>query len=216
VEFQLSSDTGGEQRVRQLGLEPFHYLLFAGRLVPEKRIGDIIRAVCRGTNPYCLAIAGEGAQDHLKLLKMNVAGDRRIRFLGHHDPRTIRSLMRYSLGFISASELEGFSMALLECVAEAAPAIVSDIAPHRELFGSYPAYDMFSPRGDIDALAARINSLANAPNTFRERALRIRTSIARQFPVQRMIDQTESVLNSAALRFSMRPRTANGLPRQLS
>lgn len=202
VDFESSLEEGQQGRVRQLGLEPRRYLLYAGRLAPEKRIGDVIQAVCRASRPCCFAIAGEGDRDYTARLRLAAGRDTRIRFLGHQDRSTVRSLMRHCVAFISASELEGFSMALLECVAEGAPAIVTDIAPHRELLSSWPDYDLFFPRGDIAMLSLRIQQILEVPERFRDQAKRIRTVVAREFPIDRMIDQTESVLISAALQRS--------------
>lgn len=198
VEFEQSRDSDGEQCVRELGLVPNTYLLYAGRLVPEKRIADIISAVRQVPGGCHLAIAGDGDRDYLDYLKRVTGGDPRIRFLGHHSQFAVRNLMRHSMAFISASELEGFSVALLEAVAEMAPAIVSNIASHIELFSSYPSYDLFFPKGDVKALCDRIRSVMDKPNEFRCRALKIRTLIAHRLPIEKMINQTENVLISAS------------------
>jgi len=134
-------------------------LLSVGRLTPWKGLGTAVRAVglarSRGVDAT-LTIAGEG--DHREALtnlvsELGLGGV--VRFVGH--TRAVADLHRDHDAFLFPSESEGLGNALLEAMASARPAIVSDIAPSREAAG--PAALRFRP-GDEAALAAAIGRVA--------------------------------------------------------
>ena len=53
--------------------------------------------------------------------------------------------------YVTASELEGMPSSLLECMERARPAVVSDIPPHRELFGQIEGLILKAPQAIVQA-----------------------------------------------------------------
>ena len=139
----------------------------AGRLVPRKRMLDVVRAFGR---------AGSRAQEqlHLRLLPslVNSSADDDALFtelaheatllesagstvLVHRTASEQHDYRPYSI-YVCASEYEGFSMTPIEAIYCGRPALMSDIPAHREIAAALSPDDpfgaLFAPR-DVDALA---------------------------------------------------------------
>ncbi len=143
--------------LRTFDLTPQSFISYVGRLVPEKRIEDVIVAFRRVNTAYKLAIVGESGSKpgYMERLSRVAEGDSRIVFTGHQRGLALNTLYQRASAFVLASELEGLPMSLLEAMERGIPAVVSDIPPHRELLGSIKGYDLFFPCKDIDTLASR-------------------------------------------------------------
>ena len=205
IDFAAQDRPGRPEVLREWGLMPRGYVLFVGRLVPEKRVEDIVRAVRLGRVPTTLAVVGDGPSDYVARVRRLADGDGRVVFLGIQDRPAIRELIRGACATVSASELEGMPLSLLESVAQGIPAIASDIPPHREAFATAPGYGLFFPTGDVAALATRLRHVVERQADERARAEAIRSALARVFAVGRMIEETERVLVRAYRRSPPEP-----------
>lgn len=180
-------------------LRPQRYLLFVGRLVPEKRVEDLLAAFGAIDYDGQLAIAGAGTPRYVRALRELAGRDRRVLMLGWQDPPRVRELLRHALAFVSASELEGLPLALLECVAQGVPAITSDIRPHREVLEPLGAGELFFAATDVGRLARRLREVTAEPAPHRERALRARSKLEQHFSIDSVVERTEEVLVKAAV-----------------
>jgi glycosyltransferase involved in cell wall biosynthesis len=136
------------------------YVLFAGRIVPEKRIDDLVVAFRSLPGDVRLVIAGgSGAADaYARHVGELAADDPRVRLLGHVERADLEVLYAHAEAFVLPSVLEGMPVALLEAAAAGAPVIASDIPPHREILDGGPGRRLF-PIGDRAALAAMLESV---------------------------------------------------------
>jgi glycosyltransferase involved in cell wall biosynthesis len=195
------AERGVDQAVLgRFGLEPSGYVLFVARLVPEKRVEDLLAAFRRVDTPCRLAIVGEGGytDGYVARLRTATAGDPRVVFTGFQSGETLDALFRSARVYVLPSELEGQPMSLLECMAYGVPAVVSDIPPHRELLADLPGYDLFFPPRDVHALADRLaRSLAGIAQ-YRAVASRARRVLDGSHSVRVVADATERVLGEAA------------------
>jgi glycosyltransferase involved in cell wall biosynthesis len=196
-------------------LEPFgltagRYFLCLGRLVPEKRIEDAIAAFARIGAPYRLAIVGAGSYTDGYVARLHdlAARDPRIVFTGFQSGATLRALQAHAAALISASELEGLPMSVLECLDRGVPAILSDIAPHRELVERVPEYDLFHPVADVEALAARLRAVAAQPAEHRLIAESARAAVRNAFSWSAIADRTEEALFAVVERYRCRATAA--------
>jgi glycosyltransferase involved in cell wall biosynthesis len=122
------------------GLKGKDYILFLGRLVPEKRVDLLIRAYreLKRTSPEIegvkLIIAGgSSATDaHVRSLKALSEEEPDIHFVGFVSGAEKEELLTNALIFALPSSLEGFPIALLEAKSSGLFCLVSDISPHRE------------------------------------------------------------------------------------
>ena len=122
--------------VKSSGLTPGKYLLFLGRLVPEKRPDFIIQAfqILKDTG-WKLAIAGGDSDTtaYIAKLRQLAEGNPNIVFTGELEGSSLAEIVKGAGLFVSASNLEGLPLAMLEAMREGIPVMASDIAPHQQL-----------------------------------------------------------------------------------
>lgn len=125
-----------------LGLERDRYLVFIGRLVPEKRVDLLLAAFQQlqqqqQANDWKLVFVGDKSDTgsfSSKLLQLaNNSPD--IIFTGELQGPYLAEIMRGAGLFVLPSDLEGLPLALLEAMQEGIPAVVSDIPVHRKMMG---------------------------------------------------------------------------------
>jgi glycosyltransferase involved in cell wall biosynthesis len=157
---------------RELGLEPRKYVLYAGRLVREKALHDLIRAFRALTTDFKLVIAGEDRHDdgYCNELKLLARGSATL-FTGHVPRERLQELYANAYVFVLPSYVEGRSMALLEALAHRSLVLVSDIAENRELVSHERA--VFKT-GDVADLTEKLGRLLSN----RGEAERLRTELA--------------------------------------
>lgn len=126
---------------KKYGLKEGKYILFMGRLVPEKRVDWLMKAYQSLKNQdkefeeIKLVIAGgpSGSGDYLKKLKRISRQDPSIIYTGFVSGKEKEELLSNALIFVLPSYLEGFPIALLEAKSYGLCCLVSDISPHREV-----------------------------------------------------------------------------------
>ena len=122
------------ERVPIEGLEPDRYILFLGRLVPEKHVHTLISAYRKVDTDVPLVIAGPSSHspEYVAELKRLAADDPRVRLLGPRYGGEKTWLMGNAMAFVQPSSIEGLPIALLEALASARFPIVSDIPENLE------------------------------------------------------------------------------------
>lgn len=119
------------------GLEPDRYLLFLGRLVPEKGAHVLIEAFRKLEDQpdLKLVIAGsawyEGSYNDD--LRATAAGDPRIIFTDEVDEPPLQELYSNCRAFVLPSQIEGMSLALLDALAFGCAIVTSDIPENAHL-----------------------------------------------------------------------------------
>jgi glycosyltransferase involved in cell wall biosynthesis len=118
----------------QPDLVPDRFVLFLGRLVPEKHVHTLIRAYGRVEGDVPLVIAGPDSHSpgYLAQLRTLAARDPRVRLLGPQYGSDKAWLMRNALAFVQPSSIEGLPIALLEALAAGRYPIVSSIPENLE------------------------------------------------------------------------------------
>jgi glycosyltransferase involved in cell wall biosynthesis len=121
-----------------LGLQPGKYILFLGRMVPEKRPDLLVDAFSQ-LNPggWKLVLAGGVSDTKLftSQLLEKIAKNRNIVFAGELQGERLAEIMRGAGLFALPSDLEGLPLAMLEAMREGVPVLASDIPPHHQLVG---------------------------------------------------------------------------------
>ena len=121
---------------RKSGLRGGDYLLFLGRMEPEKRPDWVIRAFHQLSPAHPdlkLVMAGGGSERFYSRLRESARGSDRIFFPGFVVGREKDELFSNALLFLLPSYLEGFPIALLEAMSYSRACLASDIGPHREV-----------------------------------------------------------------------------------
>ena len=125
--------------VKSLGLTPKKYLLYLGRLVPEKRPAFLIQAfqILENTG-WKLVLAGGDSDTSAFTNKLHqlAKGNPNIVFTGELEGKRLAEIVKGAGLFVSPSNLEGLPLTVLEAMREGIPVIASDIAPHQQLLES--------------------------------------------------------------------------------
>ena len=146
----------------QWGLEPNAYILFLGRLVPEKGLRNLVSAFRRVKTTEKLVIAGcaSGTDGFYKQLTEAAKGDDRILFTGFVQGQALEELYSNCYLYCLPSELEGMPISLLEAMSYGNCCLVSDIPECAEVVGSAGFY---CKAGDASDLRQVLQKLCNQP-----------------------------------------------------
>lgn len=114
----------------QFGVERDGYILFLGRIVPEKGIRYLIDAYRDVITDKKLLIAGgtSDTDEFMIELKEKAKGDERILFTGFVVGQVLEELYSNAYVYALPSDLEGMPLSLLEAMSYGNCCIVSDIA----------------------------------------------------------------------------------------
>lgn len=127
-------------RIREVfGLEKDAYLLFLGRMVPEKGIHYLIEAFQGVRTDRKLVVAG-GASDseaYIDRLKDQAGGDSRIVFTGFVQKELLRELYSNAYVYVLPSDLEGMPLSLLEALSYGCCCVTSDIPECVDVTGEH-------------------------------------------------------------------------------
>ncbi len=121
-----------------LGLTPQKYIVFVGRLVPEKRVDLLLHAFQRlRPQGWKLALVGDRSDTNAFTNELLQIADNNpnIVFTGELQGARLSELMRGAGLFTLPSDVEGLPLALLEAMQEGIPAVVSDIPVHQQIIG---------------------------------------------------------------------------------
>ena len=151
-----------EQIGKCFGLKKEEYILFLGRLVPEKGIHYLIEAY-RGLNTdKKLVIAGgvSDSDEYGKQLIELAKADKRILFTGFVQGRVLEELYSNAYLYVLPSDLEGMPLSLLEAMSYGNCCVVSDIPECAEVVENKAAV---FPKGDVAALQKCLQQLCDDP-----------------------------------------------------
>lgn len=139
-------------------LERDSYLLYLGRLVPEKRPELLIEAFKTLDTNKRLVIAG-GSSDtsaYEKELRAAAQGDNRIVFTGFVTGEPLAELYSNCYAYVLPSDVEGMPMSLLEAMAYGRCCVTSDIPECADvLAGNGVTFE----KGSADSLRAALRDL---------------------------------------------------------
>lgn len=150
-------------------LEPFNlqkdsYILFLGRLVPEKGIHYLIDAFRNVKTDKKLVIAGGASDtdDYAANLKTMAEGDPRILFTGFVQGKPLSALYSNAYVYVLPSDVEGMPLSLLEAMSYGNCCLVSDIPECTEVVEDHAA--VFS-KGNTQALREKLQLLCDNQET---------------------------------------------------
>lgn len=195
------AEAAGRAALARRGLEPGHYVLNVGRLVPEKALDGLLRAYRNVPRDIPLAIAGTGdeSSEFVQRLRALAALDPRVLMLGAVHGAELDTLFRGALAFAQVSRLEGLPLALLEAAAYARPLIVSDIAPHLEVIGQGGPGSRSFPVGDETALAETLRVVLTNADSEGVAARGVSTDVLRRYDWEAITEATLRVYRGLAV-----------------
>ena len=125
----IPQQCAADEIVKQFHLEKDEYILFLGRLVPEKGIHYLIEAFRSIKTDKKLVIAGgaSDSDDYANSLRAFAHGDERIIFTGFVQGRLLEELYSNAYVYVLPSDVEGMPLSLLEAMSYGSCCLVSDI-----------------------------------------------------------------------------------------
>ena len=162
-ECAAAAETREEFRA-SLGLDPARpVILFAAKLIPRKRCGDLLEAYLRLTIssevlPYLL-IVGDGEERQMLEARAAQARSGDVRFLGFRNQSELPRFYDLCTVFVLASVDEPWGLSINEVMNAGRPLIVSDqVGCQRDLV--HPGVNGYVvPAGDTEALAASLHAV---------------------------------------------------------
>ena len=139
------------------------YILFLGRLVPEKGVDLLIKAFKDIKTDKRLVIAGfsSDTDEYQKELKELSKADERIIFTGFVEGRTLAELYSNSYLYVLPSNLEGMPLSLLEAMSYRNCCLTSDIKECTEVIENK---GITFQKGNIKDLKEKLQELINTPS----------------------------------------------------
>ncbi|MEJ7708143.1 MAG: glycosyltransferase family 4 protein [Nocardioidaceae bacterium] len=179
----------------EFGLEPQKYLLFVGRMVPEKAPTALLEAYRGLDTQLKLVLVGDSSftDAYAEEVRRLAAADPRVICLGFVHGERLRALYQYARLFVLPSLLEGLPLTLLEAISHALPVVASDIPPHREVLGNPDSAHALFRTGDVESLRETLAQTlgADLPQAAELRAFR--DSILHHYDWDRATDALEQV-----------------------
>ena len=174
------------------GLEKDSYILYLGRIVPEKGVHYLIRAFKKIKTDKKLVIAGgssdsNGYMDELKAL---AKGDDRIIFTGFVQGRLKHELYSNAYVYVLPSDLEGMPLSLLEAMSYGNCCLTSDIDECTEVVRDKA---VTFEKGNIEDLRNKLQKLIDDGKEVKEYKAAAVDYIVEKFNWDDVVDKTVEV-----------------------
>lgn len=180
--------------VRRLtGCEPNQYLLFVGRLVPEKGLDYLLPAAAASRRPVVVVGESDHSERYADTLRERWGGEH-VRFIGGVYGPELSQLYAACWAYIQPSIREGMSMTLLEAMAHGCRIVASDIAPNRE---TLEATGTYVPVRTVEPLADAIQAL-DVERDRRTLQCAARQRVVDEFQWDRIVDRWERLYRRVA------------------
>lgn len=151
-----------QEITEKFGLEKDSYILFLGRLVPEKGIHYLIEAYQKIKTDKKLVIAGgmSDSGEYSKKLKALAGDNPNILFTGFVQGRVLEELYSNAYVYVLPSDLEGMPLSLLEAMSYGNCCVTSDIEECTQVVEDH---GVIFPKGNVAALAETLQQLCDDP-----------------------------------------------------
>ncbi|WP_100753527.1 glycosyltransferase [Vibrio salilacus] len=140
---------------------PEKYIMAAGRPDRTKRFDILIKAYAKTKRTHKLVIFGEGRKlKELKELSINLGVADDVIFWGFCN--NLLPYFKQASAYILSSDIEGLPTVVIESIAIGTPVVATEVGGVNELL-SGRLNEWVVPKGDVDALAAKIDQVLEAP-----------------------------------------------------
>ena len=149
------------QKIEALwGLEKDSYVLFLGRIVPEKGLRYLVEAWEGIKTDKKLVIAGGSSDTQAFMDELKALAGENILFTGFQQGRVLVELYSNAYVYVLPSDLEGMPLSLLEAMSYGNCCVVSDIAECAEVVGNKAVTFI---KSDVDDLKNKLQELLDKP-----------------------------------------------------
>ena len=173
----------------KFGLTKDSYILFLGRLVPEKGIRYLVEAFKEVKTDKKLVIAGGSSDtdDFTAELKKLAKGDDRILFTGFVQGQLLDELYSNAYIYTLPSDLEGMPLSLLEAMSYGNCCLVSDIPECTEVVEDKA---LIFKKSDVDDLKKKLKEACEQPETVKRLKEQAADYICRKYNWDDVVKET--------------------------
>lgn len=184
---------------QKFGIKKDEYILFLGRIVPEKGIGYLLDAFKNIDTDKRLVIAG-GASDtdeFFAQLLNKAKSDDRIIFTGFVEGKLLEELYSNAYIYVLPSDLEGMPLSLLEALSYGNCCLTSDIDECLQVIGNY---GLTFKKGDVGDLKTKIEYLLKNSQIVNELKNKSADYVLDKFNWDNVVEKTLAVYNISQTR----------------
>lgn len=170
-------------------LESRDYILYLGRIVPEKGLTYLVNAFKQVKTDKKLIIAGGASDtdDYLCQLRELAADDPRIQFIGFVQGQLLAELYSNAYIYVLPSDLEGMPLSLLEAMSYGNCCLTSDIQECTQVIEDY---GVSFRKGDTEDLRCKLQMLCDDYQQVRRYQLNASDYICRKYSWDQVTRQT--------------------------
>lgn len=182
---------------KDFGLSKDSYILFLGRLVPEKGVHYLIEAFQKVHTHKKMVIAG-GTSDtdtYVQELKALAEADHRILLTGFVQGKILEELYSNAYLYVLPSDVEGMPLSLLEAMSYGNCCVTSDIAECAEVIETHGVTFRKGDTVDLTDTLQRLCDDANLTGKYKEEAAEY---ICRKYSWDAVTAQTLSLYREEA------------------
>ena len=177
---------------KQFGLVSREYILFLGRLVPEKGIHYLIKAYQKLSTDKKLVIVGgtSDTDDYVRQLYAMAGDTSSIIFTGFQEGLVAEELYSNAYLYVLPSDHEGMPLSLLEAMNYGCCCVTSDI---RECTDITDGCGFTFPRGNAEALRETLQDLCDHPDKAEANRSEARRVVSSKYTWQEVTAQTDEL-----------------------
>ena len=189
----------------KFGLEKDGYVLFLGRIVPEKGLKYLIEAFKKVDTNKKLVIAGGSSDtdEFMSELKKMAKGDDRIIFTGFVQGQLLEELYSNAYIYTLPSDLEGMPLSLLEAMSYGNCCLVSDIAECTEVVEDKA---VVFKKSNVDDLKEKMQFLCNYPKEVTKIKASVSQFVQKKFSWKKIVEMTLEIYKLSGDRYNAETR----------
>ena len=178
--------------IKQFGLASREYILFLGRLVPEKGIHYLIEAYQGLRTDKKLVIVGgtSDTDDYVRQLYAMAGDNSGILFTGFQQGTVLEELYSNAYLYVLPSDLEGMPLTLLEAMNYGCCCVTSDIGECADVMDGC---GFTFPRGNTEALRETLQDLCDDPDKAEAYRGKARDMVSSKYTWEEITAQTDEL-----------------------
>lgn len=173
----------------KMGIKKGEYILFLGRIVPEKNVLKLVEAFKKLNTDKKLVIAGgpSDSAEYYEAVKEASDGRENIIMTGFVQGELLKELYSNAYLYVLPSELEGMPIGLLEAMSYGNCCVVSDIPECSEVVSDKA---VVFKRGDVEQLRVKLQELCDNPEKVESYRNSSTDYICRKYDWDSVVDKT--------------------------
>jgi len=176
--------------IKEFGLEKERYVLFLGRLVPEKGCHYLISAFEGIETDMKLFVGGDGFFSEDYVNRLHSRSSSKIIFGGYVSEQLKQELLSNAYLYVLPSEVEGLPQSVVEALSYGRAVLVSDIPANLETCGRWG--HTFRNK-DVDHLRRKLIELVNSKDLVKSQERQRKEYVTLNFSWEKTVDDLERI-----------------------